>query len=275
MSSLGLTSLDLTVARELPPMVQENDNMPLTNAADNLNIDSIAPVNNPIWTDDHWTLPTPCAESPNAGAWGSPIITNLTVDGLFDNLNALADAAILAAPRARHIPLPEEPSRVGTPVPRYTEDPRVGETVLRRGPTAPYDPEPSISSNARYVPPYRRIRINPYHRTETSMIACRTHDIAVLARHHRLAKEYLQEAPLPANPYEHSRLSHANQLKAAKLFVIWNAIEPFEDNDTDAMGNPGYLNWRRRIIMDWMEETNEDWAYPCINCHLPRGPWCI
>ena len=276
MSSLGLTSLNLTVARELLPMIQENDNMPLTTAADNLNIDSIAPVNNPIWTDDHWMLPTPRAESPNAGAWGSPTITNLTVDGLIDNLNALADAAMLAAPRARNIPLPEEPSEVGTPVPRYTESPRIGETILCRGQHAPYDPEPSDNSSSnRYVPPYRRIRINPYRRTDTNLIARRTNDIAILARHHRLAKEYLQEALLPANPYEHSRLSRENQLKAAKLFAIWNAIEPFDEFENDAMGNPTYLSWKCRVIMDWMEETSEDWAYPCINCHLPRGPWCI
>ena len=288
MSSLGLSSLngllslDLAVVRELLPMIQENDNQPilavsglLTTATNNLNIDSIAPVNNPIWMDDHWTLPTPRAESPNAGAWGSPIINNMTVNGLFDNLNALADATVLAAPHTHNIPLPEEPSEVGTPVPRYTESPQIGETILHRGPHAPYDSELSDNSSARYVPPYRRIRINPYRRTETNLIACRTNDIALLTRHHRLAKEYLQEAPLPANPYEHSRLSRENQLKATKLFTIWNAIEPFEEFESDTMGNPTYLSWKCRVIMDWMEETSKDWAYPCINCHLPHGPWCI
>ena len=129
MLSLGLSSLNLAVTCELLPMIQENDNMPLTTAADNLNIDSIAPINNPIWTDDQWTLPTP-PHGTTPSAWGSPITSNTTIDGLFNNLNALTNAAAILTPWTRNIPLPEEPSRVGTPVPRYTEDPRIGETTL-------------------------------------------------------------------------------------------------------------------------------------------------
>ena len=280
MSSLGLAlngllPLDLTVTHKLLPMLQENNNMPLTTVANNLNINSTAPINNPIWTDDHWTLPTPHAKSPNAGAWGSPVINNMTIDGLFNNLNTLANAAAILAPWTRNIPLPEEPSRVGTLVPRYTEDPQIGETILCQGPTAPYNPEPSDNSSNSSSHPYRCIRFNTCRRPQTNIITCRTNDITMLAHHHCLTKEYLQEALLPANPYEHSQLSHQNQLKAAKLFTIWNAIELFEEFENDAMGNLTYLSWRRRIIMDWMEETSEDWAYPCINCHLPHGPWCI
>ena len=203
-------------------------------------------------------------------AWSSPITSNTTIDGLFNNLNALADAAAILAPRTHNIPLPEEPSRVGTLVPRYTEDPRIGETTLRRGPAAPYDPEPSDNN-----PAHRQILRRPCRRTQTNMITRRTQDIAALAQHHRLAKEYLFEAPLPANPYKYGRLSSTNQLKVAKLFTIWNAIEPFEEFKADAMGNMTYLNWKRWIVMDWMNETSEDWVYPCINCHLPCRPWCI
>jgi hypothetical protein len=101
------------------------------------------------------------------------------------------------------------------------------------------------------------------------MRARRTTNRIVEARHHDKARDYLEWAPLPVNWDEYDQLTARQRFKVARLFSIENSLLNFRDDEYQAI-----LNWKRTVIQEWQEEIEADWTYPCIECRLPRGPWC-
>jgi hypothetical protein len=268
------------------------------NIADNLvdefirwntpDINAALAVTNPDWADVGWGSPVPAPDT----TWNLaddefdaifpplPIITFIHLP-IHSNLLAqvapspepVRPAAVTAALNAARRSLSPVPS--DAELPPYSERPRPAERVIRRAQWDPYPnsrPQPHPNRCRSYLPepapppfPDRRTR----RRTNTQMRARRTTNRIVEARHHDKARDYLEWAPLPVNWDEYDRLTARQRFKVARLFSIENSLLNFRDDEYQAI-----LNWKRTVIQEWQEEIEADWTYPCIECRLPRGPWC-
>ena len=150
--------------------------------------------------------------------------------------------------------------------PRYRDQPAPGERTLI--PTR-WDPYPVFDPAEERATQRRQNRRDRRRGPTTTTTARRTTNVATRLAHRRRAQQFIGLIPLPPSFHEFDRLSGQQRIQVALLFSIKEELTP------SGQGHPTILPWRRTVIQEYEDELAIEWATECIECGLPRGPWCF